>query len=423
MDDKTFIKEKIVGRKESWRKRLRHYLRVTLSALLFGAVSAAIFVLLVPRIGNIANTHESERVQLQTEESVDAETEPVVQTVEATVETEPIEDLVQSELENYRFSLSDYESMMQDLSKISGNAERSLVEVVRSVSSQDFLGGETSSEDSYSGIILAITENEVLVFTMADAVQSGAALEVGFLRGNRYEAGVKAVDSLDNFAVLSVPVKGILDKDRALIRPIPFGNSKALKRGDILMAIGAPAGELYSSSMGRVSYLSYNRPAIDSTIEDIRADMHAAAAKGSFVLNSSGELVGWVSKSLNETAAGFCNIAGVSDFLGRLELLSNGQRVPYIGVEIQDVTGKMERQGIPSGAYVLGSSAGSPAYISGIQAGDIIVSLNGERILTADSFETKLENTAVDDTIELTVQRARGQEYAELSFSVTAGGR
>ena len=49
MEDNDFIKENIVGRQESWKKRAKHYARVTLSAVLFGALSAGIFAFLEPK--------------------------------------------------------------------------------------------------------------------------------------------------------------------------------------------------------------------------------------------------------------------------------------------------------------------------------------------------------------------------------------
>lgn len=427
MENKKFIKEKIVGRRESWRKRLLHYVRVILSALLFGGISAGVFVLATPFFQSRKALSESERVELHMEDG-GREERPETESAESEesipeTETEPISDVVQSELENYHFSLSDYTDMMQGIKSVISEAEKSLVEVTKSVNSRDFLGVEVESEDSYSGIILTMTETEVLIFTQAEAVKDLTKLEVSFLRDNRYEASVKAVDELDNLAVICVPLKNIMEKDRNLIKPIPFGNSKILKRGDLLLAIGAPAGVLYSSSMGEVSYLNYNQPAIDSGIEDIRADMNASFQKGSFVLNAAGELVGWVSGQMGESEEGFCRIAGLSDFLSRMELLSNGKTVPYIGLEIQGVSSQMERQGIPSGVYVRSAQTDSPAYIAGIQAGDIVTGINEESIRSVDNFESELEKAARDDTINLTVRRTRGQDYAELSFPVTVGGR
>jgi hypothetical protein len=43
MAEKDFIKENIVGRRNDWKKTVRHYARVGISALMFGVVSAASF--------------------------------------------------------------------------------------------------------------------------------------------------------------------------------------------------------------------------------------------------------------------------------------------------------------------------------------------------------------------------------------------
>ena len=67
MAEKDFIKENIVGRKEDWKKRTRHYARVLISALLFGSVSAAVFGGLEPAIRERLHPMESEAVVLETE--------------------------------------------------------------------------------------------------------------------------------------------------------------------------------------------------------------------------------------------------------------------------------------------------------------------------------------------------------------------
>lgn len=46
----------------------------------------------------------------------------------------------------------------------------------------------------------------------------------------------------------------------------------------------------------------------------------------------------------------------ISDYKGALELLSNGIQVPYLGIEGQEVTSEMEKNGMTSGIYMIGGS-------------------------------------------------------------------
>ena len=50
----------------------------------------------------------------------------------------------------------------------------------------------------------------------------------------------------------------------------------------------------------------------------------------------------------------------ISDYKGALELLSNGIQVPYLGIEGQEVTSEMEKNGMPSGIYMIAAAAESP---------------------------------------------------------------
>ena len=56
---------------------------------------------------------------------------------------------------------------------------------------------------------------------------------------------------------------------------------------------------------------------------------------------------------------------GISGLKSEIELLSNGQAVPYIGIRGLDVTAEIEAQGIPGGVYVRTVETDSPAMAAG----------------------------------------------------------
>ncbi len=414
-----FIEEKIVGREESPARRIRHYIRVVLSAVLFGCVSAGAFVLSRPLLQQAVQREETEAVEFETEPAVESSA-PAVETEAATEsESEALAEVVQSEIENYNFSVASYETLMNSLKQMVSEAENALVEVTKSVSSQDFLGGEYASKDSYAGMVLAVTGSEVLILTPAEAVQDPDTLEVTVQREKSCPAAIKARDDKDGIAVISVSLEELSEKERKKLKAIPMGNSRLLQRGDTVAVIGGPSGKVNSSIFGAVAYLDYNAPSLDRTVEDISITGSCETKPGSFVLNTRGELVGWAT----ESSAGFSRVAGISDYLKELENLSNGLSCAYIGLEVQDVNGELQQQGIPEGVYVHGTEVDSPAYMAGIQSGDVIVRIGEQELKTVIDYENALENTAVNDTITITVLRQRGQEYTELPFAVTVGVR
>ena len=420
MSEKKFIKEKIVGREESPRRRIRHYLRVVLSAVLFGCISAGAFAASEPLLEGFLHKEETESIEFETEppqESTEAVTE-----AQSEAETEALAEVVQSEIENYNFSVSSYENLMNSLKQLVSEGEKSLVEVKKSVSSRDFLGEEYASEDSYSGVVLAVSGSEVLILTPLEAAENPDSLEVTIQREKSYPATVKAKDTRDRLAVVSVALSDLSEKEKKSLREIPLGNSRLLQRGDTVAIIGAPTGTVNSSVFSSVAYLSYNETATDRTVEDITLTGQCGSAHGSFVLNTRGELVGWAD-SAAENTDGFCRIAGISDYLKDIESLSNGREISYLGLQLQEVSGELEQNGIPAGLYVHGTEENSPAYMAGIQSGDVLVRINEQDVKTVSAYENALENTAVNDTIAVTVLRQGGQDYTELTFTVTVGVR
>ena len=104
MEEKDFIKEKIVGQKGSWKKRGKKVILLFLSGMVFslGAFLTAAF--LFPLLPKTEKQKEKETVAFSESESTELES--------STEETEAIEDVVQSEIQKFDFPISAYDSMM-----------------------------------------------------------------------------------------------------------------------------------------------------------------------------------------------------------------------------------------------------------------------------------------------------------------------
>ena len=102
--EEQFIREKIVGPKGKWKKRLKKAVLILLSGGLFGAAAAFSFFFLGKRLSQGEVEQAKESIAL-VEESTEAASE-------STAETEAIEDVVQSELQKFDFSVSSYDSLM-----------------------------------------------------------------------------------------------------------------------------------------------------------------------------------------------------------------------------------------------------------------------------------------------------------------------
>ena len=114
---------------------------------------------------------------------------------------------------------------------------------------------------------------------------------------------------------------------------------------------------------------------------------------------------------------------GISGLKSEIELLSNGQAVPYIGIRGLDVTAEIEAQGIPEGVYVRTVETDSPAMAAGIQSGDIITEAAGKKITSLSAYQSVLRDQKSGNKIRLKGQRQGSGGYVDISFDVTVGSK
>ncbi len=429
MEENDFIKENIVGRKESWKKKLRHYVRVGFSALLFGALSAGTFAVTEPYIASRLHNDESEAVTFETEpETEETETEPETTPAPTEPETEPpeetvpIESVVRDEVRSYEYTMDDYERMHGVIKKLATSADYSLVEVRSRVTGNDLFGELVQSGSSSAGVIIARTTSEVLILTSDTVMQDTSNIEVVFYGDKVYSAQIKAIDTTDGIAVVSVPLSSITYRDSQEIRSISIGDSSLLQRGDMIIAVGAPAGAYGSSAVGEISSVSYNSVDVDGNVKDMIADVNIDPTYGSFVINTDGELVGWIQRS-DSSSHGYEMVTGISDYIDVIETISNGTEYPYLGLKAQEETQEMIDARLPKGLYIRECIQNSPAYNAGIQNGDILVRIDDYDITNMKDYQTAVASLKADETAVVTIMRQNGAEYAEVEFTVTVAGR
>ena len=449
MGENDFIKENIVGRKEGWKKTTRHYIRVAFSALLFGVLSAGTFAATRPLFSDFFHNEEQETVKFETEPVTEeteseTETEPETQTepetepetteevteppeTETTAETVPIEEVVRDEVRKYEYNIEDYKRLNNTLKQVALSADYALTEVRSRVTDTDLFGEHVKSGSSASGVIIARTSGEILILTTDSVLKDAGDIEVVFYGGRTYSASVKAVDETDGIAVVTVPLSTITFRDSQVIKNIEIGDSSMLQRGDMILAVGAPAGAYGSSTVGSVASVSYDEIQVDGYFKDMIADVDIDPKYGSFVINTAGELVGWFGSD-EADAEGYHRIKGISDYLDEIETISNGTRYPFLGIRAQeltsDITDAIPEADFPKkGLYIQSCIKNSPSYNAGIQNGDVLVKINDEEIGSMADYETALRKLTGEEQAVITIMRQNGSGYQEADFRVTVAGR
>ena len=112
----------------------------------------------------------------------------------------------------------------------------------------------------------------------------------------------------------------------------------------------------------------------------------------------------------------------ISELKGVIELLSNDNPVPYLGLRISTVTDEIaESYQMPKGVYVRDVALDSPAMEAGFQSGDVITAINGETVFAAEDYEKMLRGLTVDDTVHITYERQSAGDYISLEIDAKVG--
>lgn len=424
-NDRDFISEKIVRPAPSRKQVGTRMATAACAGVIFGVVSAVCFVLTRPILeqlsaGNRPTTSAISIPKDELESPVEAiENERVAET-----ETEPVEEMVQTALEKYRYTVDDLNSMLNSLRGKAQTADKSVVVVHSVQQNTDWFDNPVETTGLYAGMIIAKTSQELLVLTPEAAVEQADSIKVTLGNGNDVSGHMKQKDAISGQAIVSISVQDISATQLRDLEPIPLGNSYQVQQGDLIAAVGSPAGVVHSMDYGFVSYVVRSNPMVDQHCRMLYSNILADAGKGTFLVNTDGELVGWAQESdSHEASDRVTEVFGISDYKGVLEKLSNGQAVPCIGIVGQEVTDAQVENGLPAGIYVMNAVTDKPAYNAGIQNGDILTELAGEPVTSMKEYQAALDKMTCGQVVHVTVARNGRDTYTELEFDVTVGSR
>ena len=425
---RPFINEKIVRQPVTKRQIARRILLTVFCAVLFGVLSAVCFVVSRPvaeKILGQKSTEESTQITIPKDEpETPAPTPEETTEQEESSETEAVEELVRSELKKYPYSVEDLNKLYNNLRAIAMDADNGLVSVHSIQHGTDWFDNPIETTGQFSGAVISCTRGEILILTPEEAVEQADSIEVVFADGTMAPGAVKQSDSVMGLAVVSVGASQMDSGAFKKVVPINLGNSYGVKQGDMVVAIGAPAGIVHSSDYGFISYVIRNVQTVDGTARIFYTNTHSDTEAGTFLLNASGDLIGWATDKYADGSSIMTTVVAISDYKGILEMLSNGVAAPYVGIRGQEVSQAMEESGMPNGIYITAAVTDSPAYEAGIQPGDVLTWMNGEQVGSMKDFQNQVEKFHVGDKVKIAVLRSNGRdEYKEIEFDVTIGAR
>src|SRR6187431_832034 len=240
-----------------------------------------------------------------------------------------------------------------------------------------------------SGIVIS---PDGLVLTNSHVVGSSKEIRLHDIEGFVTDAHVLGVDPDTDLALLRAD--GARD-----LRYASLGNSKSLRRGQLVVAIGNPLGFESTVTAGVVSALgrslrSYSGRLIDDVIQTDAA-LNPGNSGGPLV-SSRGEVIG-INTAVIAGAQGIC--FAVASNTARFvlgELIQHGRvRRAYIGISAQTVSVPRRHARAAEidnafGAMVTGCEPDGPADVAGLMSLDIVVRLDGEPVTGVDDLIRRL---------------------------------
>jgi serine protease Do len=250
------------------------------------------------------------------------------------------------------------------------------------------------------------------ILTNAHVVKGASEITVTLHDGTDVLAKVIGTDPKADLAVIQLE-----DKVPGL-KPISFGDSSALRLGEVVLAVGDPFGVGKSVTMGIVSAKGRGGMGIEEYEDFIQTDAAINPGNsGGALVNLRGELVG-INTAIASPNRGYSGIGfAIPTSMARpiMDMLIKDGKVSrgYLGVNIATVTpalAKEQKLGATRGAVVAGLQADSPAAKAGLEEGDVIISINGVAVRTSDLLRNTIAMTRPGTTVDLeVVKRTAGK--------------
>ena len=323
------------------------------------------------------------------------------------------------------FTIDNYREMNRALYEVAYNASKSVVEITSEESTQEWQNKGYDENNNVAGVIVFDNGRELLIFGKSNVVKDTESLSVTFADGRSYPAELKQMDGVLGFAIYSVERSSIEETTWNQIQVAKLGSSNSVGKGDGVIALGKPFGYYGSVGYGVNSFAKNKVVKEDGEYGLVCTDIAAASNGTGVLINTQGEVVGMIDQSISEQdSMNLVTAYGISDVKEIIELLSNNNLVPYIGITGVTVTEALaQQQEMPRGVYVQEVEVDSPAMKAGIQSGDVITSIGETEITTLDAYHEELMNRREGQKVTITGKRQGAGGYVDIEFTVTIGSK
>jgi serine protease Do len=271
-----------------------------------------------------------------------------------------------------------------------------------------------------SGVVV---RSDGYILTNNHVIDGADDITVTFDNKREMKAKLVGTDAKTDVAVLKV--------DATNLPTIALADSAQARVGDLVLAMGSPFGLKQTVTMGIISARGRTGLGIEDYEDFIQTDASINPGNsGGALLNTRGELVG-INTAILANNGGNQGVGfAVPSNLARsvmTQVMEHGKVVRgYLGLLPQDITPAMaqalhakQNEGVLIGDV----TAGAPAAQAGLQRGDVILDLNGQKVDDSNQLRMRVSLTPPGTTVQLRVlhdgsERTVAVKLAEMPANV-----
>ena len=268
-----------------------------------------------------------------------------------------------------------------------------------------------ASSSTGTGVVL--TEDGYII-TNAHVVQDAWEIQVLLSDERQFAAELIGSDNVSDLAVLHIRAEGLI--------PAEFGDSSSLRVGDSVVAIGDPLGMELRGTMTNGIVSAINRDITTGgrtlTLIQTNAALNSGNSGGPLI-NCFGQVIGINTMKMGDLTSssgveglGFAipstTVKEIAD-----QLISQGyiSGRPTLGLSGEGVSSFYQLYyRLPAGMYIESIEEGSDADRKGLEVGDILISVDQNRIGSMNDLEMLLSNYEVGDSVKIVIYRS-GYQY------------
>jgi len=253
-----------------------------------------------------------------------------------------------------------------------------------------------------SGVILT---QQGYIVTNNHVISGADSIIVALRDGREAVAELIGSDPETDLAVLKISMENLPS--------IALSPSDQTQVGDVVLAIGNPFGVGQTVTMGIISATGRHSLGINTYEDFIQTDAAINPGNsGGALVDAYGNLLGIntaiFSKSGGSQGIGFAIPSNLTKQVMQ-DLIKHGRVIRgWLGIEIQELTPRLaESFGLEKmqGLIIAGVFRDGPAYLAGLQPGDVMLSVNGKPIIDGRKSMTEIARYRPGEEVQVTVLR------------------